>query len=811
MDETTTPPVPPNWSLTIGDLGRNAVLLAALLFTLAVIGWVLAPRFSYLKRAAAVSLNLGVLSLFGAFVSLGALFVGNRFEYAYVYQHGDNSNALQYRIAGIWSGQQGSFLLWACASGLFLVLTARETGLFRRWYSVAYGTFLAGLSGILAFESPFQLNQIDGQTIVPANGAGLAPSLQNYWVTIHPPTIFLGFGALTVLFAYAFSALMERDFDNWLPRVRPWALAAASILGLGLCMGGFWAYETLGWGGLWMWDPVENVSFVPWCLSIAFIHGIIIQTARGTKKAANILMGGLPFLAFLYGTFLTRSGFLADASIHSFAEMNRSALKLLVGLMGLAFVSFFGLLGTRWVQMRQSGKETGVKTSEAPDASSKVAEEAPTYGRETLINVGIATVSAIGIATLIGMSIPFVQALRHQPSKVVEEGLYHQVLTWFFIPTLILMAITPFAPWRNATGKDLLSRFYSVACIAVGVTGMFMICLVYTPFGKVIDHSPVVTLLGKHNLPGMAWLLFLVGVCSFAILGNIWRIWELRKRSRLGWAPFLAHIGLVVLMVGLIISRGFEQKDQVMVMKGHPGKALGYEFKYRRMTSTDRDHNNHVLFDVYSDDNTKNLLFTAAPGMYKVPGDGGNENTMVWPAVVHRPLYDVYVALRPPQNEISDPMQLKEGDTKVFGGLVIKYDNMSMNGQPGQPGTAFVANLTISAGSKTRTVHPSIELAGDGGPTHHDAALDDNLNVSVASINAADRSVNLQFELSNPMYPIDVYNKPMVLLVWLGTGLMTVAGLLAAVYRRVPFVSKAAEKVMVPTSKRNQRLAKQNT
>jgi len=108
-------------------------------------------------------------------------------------------------------------------------------------------------------------------------------------------------------------------------------------------------------------------------------------------------------------------------------------------------------------------------------------------------------------------------------------------------------------------------------------------------------------------------------------------------------------------------------------------------------------------------------------------------------------------------------------------------------------------------------VHPSIELAGDGGPTHHDAALDDNLNVSVASINAADRSVNLQFELSNPMYPIDVYNKPMVLLVWLGTGLMTVAGLLAAVYRRVPFVSKAAEKVMVPTSKRNQRLAKQNT
>ncbi|MDR3691417.1 MAG: cytochrome c biogenesis protein CcsA [Fimbriimonas sp.] len=794
-----TPPVPPDWSLTTGDLGRYAVLLAALLFTFATVGWLLAPRMPKLSKVASIAITIGVLSLFTAFVSLGALFVGNRFEYGYVYQHGDNTNALAYRIAGIWSGQQGSFLLWACASGLFLILTARGTGAFRRWYSVAYGTFMAALAGILAFESPFDLARVDGQVVVPANGAGLAPSLQNYWVTIHPPTIFLGFGALTVLFAYGFAALVEGDFTNWLKQVRPWALVATSLLGLGLCMGGFWAYETLGWGGFWMWDPVENVSFVPWCISIAFIHGIVIQTARGTKKFGNLFLSGMPFLSFLYGTFLTRSGFLADASVHSFAEMNRSALKLLIGLMVIAFGSFAGLMIWRSVTERRKAATVAENSAEAS-----------AFGRESLINIGIATVSAIGVATLIGMSIPFVQALRHQPSKVVEEGLYHQVLTWFFIPTLILMAIAPFASWRKATAKDAINRFYSILCVSVGVTGLFMISLVYTPFGKVVDHSPVVTLVGKHNLPGMAWMLFLVGTCSFAIIGNVWRIAELRKASRLGWSPFLAHIGLVMLMVGLIVSRGFEQKDQIMVMKDHPGKALGYVFKYRKMTSTDHDHNNHVLFDVYDADDPKQLLFTAAPGMYKVPADDGNENTMVWPAIVHRPLYDVYVSLRPPQGEVSDPMPIKEGETKVFGGLVIKYDKMSMNGQPGQPGTAFVANLAISAGNKTRMVQPSISLGSDGGPTHQSVALDDNLKVSVASINAADRSINLQFELNDPMYPIDVYHKPMVMLVWLGTGLMTVAGLLVAVYRRVPYVSKAAEKVTAPAAKKGQRLAKQN-
>lgn len=780
--------VPPEWSLWCGDGGRVAILLALALFVLSALAWLLAPKAQWLIRAGVMALNAGVGFLFVSFVCLGGLFVGNRFEYDYVFQHGDKSSALPYQIAGIWSGQQGSFLLWACASGLFALLTAKGTGNLRRWYSIVYASFLAGLAGILAFESPFQLNQVDGKTVYPTNGAGLAPSLQNYWVTIHPPTIFLGFGALTVLFAYAIAAMVEKDFSAWIPKVRPWALVSLAILGLGLCMGGFWAYETLGWGGFWMWDPAEDVSFVPWCLSVVFVHGIIVQAARGNRKSSNLLFGGLPFLTFLYGTFLTRSGFLANASVHSFAEMNRSALQLLMGLMGVSLIAFFGLWFVRAIQLKRITVAEGAqKTEESP------------YRREALINLGMASVLAIGLATMFGMSVPFVQAIQKQPSKVVEEGLYHQVLAWFFIPTMILMAVAPFASWRSATWEALAKKAYSILCISVGFTGLFMIALVFTPFGKVIERSPLVTLLGHHDLPGMAWLLFLVGLCAFAIIGNLWRIYELKGQSRVGWSPFLAHIGVALLMFGLIVSRGFEQKGEAMVMKDHPGKALGYEFRYRSMTSNDLDRNNHVLFDAYGPDDSKNPLFTVTPGMYKVVGEGGSSNVMVWPSIVHRPLYDVYFALRPPHTQITEPMPIKVGASAVVGGLVVKYDKMTMVGQPGQPGTAFVANLTITAGHTTRKVSPSMEI-GEAGPVHHNAVLDDDFNVQIASMNAADRSVNLQFEMSSPIYPVEVFHKPMTLFVWLGTGFMTFAGLLAAAYRRAPSPAKAKVEPLVPVT-----------
>ena len=168
----------------------------------------------------------------------------------------------------------------------------------------------------------------------------MTPALQNYWVAIHPPTIFSGFGLLIVPFALGVAGLFRRDLVGWASAARPFVLWGVAILGLGISMGGLWAYETQGWGGFWAWDPVENVSLVPWLFLVALSHGLIVQarTSRGLFMTA--LLAGVPFLSFVYGTFLTRSGLLDKVSNHSFASMDGSALQVLRGMLAALVVGY---------------------------------------------------------------------------------------------------------------------------------------------------------------------------------------------------------------------------------------------------------------------------------------------------------------------------------------------------------------------------------------------------------------------------------------------------------------------------------------
>ena len=761
---------PPTWALAVGIIGRFMVFASAGLFALSGVSWLLSKRWSALEKVGKLSFGGACLSILGAFASLGTLFATNRFEYEYVFGHADSHNALGYRIAGIWSGQEGSFLLWATCSAIFALLTVGKTGHYRRWYSLAFAFFLGGIASILAFESPFNLNLFEGRAFVPVEGLGLAPSLQNYWVIIHPPTIFLGFGSLTALFALAFAALATKDYETWIPIVRPWAIISVTLVGVGLCMGGFWAYETLGWGGFWMWDPVENVSFVPWCFGAALIHGVIVQSVKKKWQMTNLMLGALPFLVFLYGTFLTRSGFLSDASVHSFAEMDRSALKLLITLMAGTTLGFGGLWAFRAFQGRKEPAPVDTNTG---------------LRREAFYTIGITALLVMGIATMIGMSVPLVQGLRGEKPRVVEEALYHQVLPWIFIPIMILMAITPFVSWNGMKGRELLSRIYTIFCITVGLTGLVLFLAVVTPLGKKLELAPTVNMLGRFEVKGLAWILVLVGICLFVLVGNLWRVGDLFKRSKLGVAPFLTHIGVAILMAGLIISRGFERKGQSIVMENHPGRLMAYEVRYAGMTSDEHDRNNKLKLDIY-DPHSKSTkpLFTATPGLYKIKMADGQENTMVWPHVERGLLLDTYVSLGQPQTDASQDVTLPVGESTQFGGLTITYNKMTRTGQPGMTGTTFGALVTVSGGGKTEQIHPHMEIGENGETVSHPAKLDDNMVLAMTGMNAADKSVTLKVQLTTPMYPVEIYHKPMTTLVWLGTGLMTLAGFASAFYRR---------------------------
>lgn len=777
---SSLPQSPPEWSLEVGYFGRFAILLAIFLFAFAAIGWLLQPRHEALKKYAARSFTAGCVGLFSAFVSLAILFVNSRMEFTYVSDHGDGTNSIPYRIAGIWAGQQGSFLLWACCAAVFGLLSVRGTGVFRRWFTISYAGFLTALACILSYESPFGLNKLDGRPFVPTNGEGLTPALQNYWVTIHPPTIFMGFGALTVLAAYAFSAMATNKPREWAPQVRPWALVAMSITGVGLCMGGFWAYETLGWGGFWAWDPVENVSFVPWIFSVALVHGLQVQITKKNWTISNLLLGGAPFLIFVYGTFLTRSGALNETSVHSFANMDHSALKLLLGFMGISTITFLSLWVWRALQYRM-----------------EFIPEPPPRGmhREALFRLGAWLMIGLGLGAAIGMSWPLFMALAGKQPKVVEASLYHHTLAWLYIPLMLAMALGPLVAWRGMGAKEFTNRIWGVVCVTVAAVGLMMMAIGWSPWTRAIAPDDVVHLPFGWAVGIRPWILLLTTLSAFVIVANLWRISELIRRSKMSAAAFLAHVGVATLMAGLIISEGFEQKAEISVQEGKHAVGLGYAVTFKGMTSDQMDRNNKALFEL---DNGKEK-WTASPGLYYVDGGEDGPRPMVWPHIQSHPFYDIYFALQPPTNELGVATAIQPGKTSTINGLMVTYEKLTREGQPGQSGTKWGALLKVSNGSESIEVNPKMQITPNG-MVDAPAQLDENTLISMRGMQAGANTVTLQMLSAKPYYPVTMFFKPMTILVWGGTGILGFAGLLSAFYRRVRVLAPAVAGGAVATA-----------
>ncbi len=774
---------PPEWSLWIGSLGKLFVWLAVGFFATSHFAWIFEPKLPKIRRVAAWSFTAGCLSLFAVFVSLGILFANNRFEFDYVFSHADTQNALQYRIAGIWSGQQGSFLLWGVCAAIFGLLALRGTGEFRRWFTIPYAGFLAGIAAILAYESPFGLTMADGKPVVPIDGMGLAPSLQNYWVTIHPPTIFLGFGSLTVMFAYAVAAMVTGRWNEWVPKVRPWTIVSTTILGLGLIMGGFWAYETLGWGGFWAWDPVENTSFVPWCLSAALIHGLLVQTNRGKWHASNLLFGGLPFLAFLYGTFLTRSGLLSETSVHSFAQMDSTALKVLIGIGAVSILAFMGL----WIRSLIRLK-----------AQAHTAPEVDGLHREGMYRWGNFVLTCFAIATAFGMSMPMIAGLMKNGLRVSTERDYHMVLSWLYFPLLLLMAAAPFVSWRGTGFKALSGKLYGSFCITIGLLGTIMLIISRTSAREMLDLSTKIDLFfGFAKVSVLPWMMVLIGFALFAIVANTWRLIEMLKRSRTSAPAFLSHLGIATALAGLIVSRGFERKEQFFVQEGATTQAMGYAIRYNKTTGDLMDRNNEIVFDMKGPDGE----FQVSPGLYYIRNGNGESNAMAWPHIRRQPFHDIYFTVGALELNASDVISLKPGESAKFDRLDVKYIKQTRTGEAGQMGTQFGALLDVGAGPHKFQINPKMELSS-AGPIQRPERVGDDYFMTMQGMDAATGAVHLQLHFMRPLYPVELFYKPMTILVWIGTGILTFAGFWAAwVRRRVTVAESEPEETAAKAKK----------
>ncbi len=338
-------------------LGQGALLVslvaAAWTFLAAVLGGTLDSR--PLTRSAGRGMIATFVLLSIAMGSLGHAILTNNFAVEYVFDYSSRNQPLPYKFSALWAGQGGSLLFWALLLGLFgTVLVATRRRVPEPLLPWAYATmgattlFFALVTRVAA--DPFRL--IEGG-VVPADGQGMNPLLQNPWMMIHPPTLYVGFVGCTVPFALTIGALVSARLDAaWVRSMRSWALFTFAFLTLGIWLGGYWAYIELGWGGFWAWDAVENASLMPWLVLTAFVHSIIAQERRGVLKTWNVALVVATFLLCIYGTFLTRSGIIQ--SVHAFGKS--SIGNWFVGFMAVAGAVAVAALVWRLPQLKPEAR-----------------------------------------------------------------------------------------------------------------------------------------------------------------------------------------------------------------------------------------------------------------------------------------------------------------------------------------------------------------------------------------------------------------------------------------------------------------------
>ena len=754
------------------------------------LGFVPDTRIEFVRRNA---LYLACLGFVLVFITLAVLFITNQFEFEYIFNHSSKDNPLSYKIASVWTAQQGSFLLWAVYSGLFGWVTLSRSGPYERWYTAAYATFLGVLAGILAYETPFgtipALMQ-NGHLLIPPEGGGMVPGLQNYWVVIHPPIIFLGFGSLTVPFAYGIAAMLSGNSVDWIKLCRAPVLFGVSVLGLGISLGGLWAYETQGWGGFWGWDPVENVSLVPWLFLVALAHGVIVQNVRKTWVSANLFMSGLPFISFVYGTFLTRSGLLDKVSMHSFASMDRNALVVLRTFL-IALAIFYAVLYA--VKGRPKSLETSKSEKSEPGAN-----------RASFYQVGMLSLCLMSFVIALGMSWPAITAMRGGLGKMVEPYVYHKAVFWFFAVIMVVMAVGPFVSWKRDKLKNIFGRFVTMASIAIAIVGVFLILAKNPNWGVGLQPGATVDGFWQGSaIPLTIAVSVLLFLCVFVATTNLWRAIELAKRSKLGVGPFIAHLGIAILLGGLIISKSLERTELVFVREGDPASALGYKIAFKDF-DPDRyyDRSNVVKFDVLDPDGRQHVI---EPNLYYIPNGGVEETAQSWPFIERSLSHDMYYFLKTPEVEIFPrPINITPGKTISKNKFVIKYLELTHTGQLGSPGVKFGAKLEVTYAwdernpAETFSCTPTLTMVSPGHMQPELVSAGPNIKAVITSMNANDKSVDVQLFIVPPIYPIQIFYKPLTCLVWIGTGVFTLGGFIAAFYRRV--VRKSPEGDFVANS-----------
>jgi len=546
----------------VPELGRAALILCLGLavYALAAGAYAAATRRLRLARSAQNAL----LAAFGASAAAAAVLLAallrNDFSFKYVAEHTSLELPTPYTISAFWSGQEGSLLLW------LLILTgfgAAAVALGRRagWDLLAWVVPVLGLvTTFFAFMLVVVSSPFDTQ-LAPADGAGLNPSLQNPYMMIHPPFLYLGYVGLTIPFAFAMGALLARRTDElWIVTTRRWTLFAWTALGIGQLLGAHWAYVEVGWGGYYAWDPVENAALMPWLAATAFLHSVMIQEKRGMLKVWNMLLVVLAFCLALFGTFLTRSGIVS--SIHSFTQSPLGPWFL--GFICLVTAGSLALVISRLPILRAKTRMESLVSREA------------TFLYNNLLLV------ALCLTILWGVAFPILSEAVRGEQITVSAPYYNFFLRIFGLPLLLLMGIGPLVAWRRASLRSLGRSFAWPAGIAVAV-GLVLLAL-----GAGSSWVGLVAYTFSAFVLGSIGYEFVRGTrARRALAGDSWpaAFAELIARNRRRYGGYVVHAAIVLLAIGVVGSSAY---DKVREQKLRPGQTMAigdYRLTYRALVN----------------------------------------------------------------------------------------------------------------------------------------------------------------------------------------------------------------------------------
>lgn len=503
-------------------------------------------------RVLMMALTLGLVAAASWLVTL---IIQHRFDYTYVWNYSSRELPLHLLIATFYSGQEGSFLLWTLLVAVFG--TALMSYSRRHQYEAPtlffFGLILTFLTLLLVAKNPFAYyyESFAAQGItaadVPANGKGLNPLLHNGWITIHPPILFTGFAAMSVSFVFAMVGLVRRDYHRWISIALPWTLLATAVLGFGIMLGGFWAYETLGWGGFWGWDPVENSSLIPWLVSVALVHTMMVQKRTHGLVKTNMVLAVAAFIMVLYSTFLTRSGILGDTSVHSFVDPGKFAFWIL-----LLFMLTFAVIGAVMILKRRSDMNIN-RENFKPDS------------REFLLGIGAALIMASALMVTLGTSWPVIMELLAQPKIALATDFYNRLHIILVPAILIVNALSLTMQWRHTPRKLFIRRISIAAFISIPLAALLLIPGNYT-----------------------TWSVVLSAAAFFSLVVNVMMGWTLVRRSSSMAGAYISHTGIALLMFGIIATANYSEQHHVVLTQGVPTSVDGSTLTYTGSEQVER-------------------------------------------------------------------------------------------------------------------------------------------------------------------------------------------------------------------------------